>query len=225
MIIITGASKGLGKAIAENLIKKDKKVLGLSRTNDNSDFDILKCDISNYESIKEVCKYIKNKKFSIEAIINAAGIASMNLALTTSKKSTEQIINTNLLGTIYSCQLFTPFLIRRGSGSIINFSTIAVKLALKGESIYSASKSGIETFSRCFAREVSDFKIRVNCIAPGPIKTDLLRGISDDKIANILKQQVTQKQFEISDVCNIVEVLLDEKSESINGQIIRIGGA
>ena len=76
-------------------------------------------------------------------------------------------------------------MLRQKMGSFINFSTIAVALALKGESVYAASKAGVETFSRTFAREMADFNVRVNCIAPGPIRTDLLKGITDEQIKRI----------------------------------------
>ena len=91
----------------------------------------------------------------------------MNLAVTTPPSMTQKLIQTNLAGTIHCCQLFAPLMIRKKAGSIINFSTIAVTLGLKGESIYAASKAGVEGFSRAFAREMADFDIRVNCIAPG----------------------------------------------------------
>ena len=109
-------------------------------------------------------------------------------------------------------------------GSFINFSTIAVALALKGESVYAASKAGVETFSRTFAREMADFNVRVNCIAPGPIRTDLLKGITDEQIKRITSQQVISKQFEKSDVCDLGDLLLDEKSSSLSGQVLNIGG-
>ena len=96
---------------------------------------------------------------------------------------------------------------------------------MKGESIYAASKAGIEGFSRAFAREMSDFNVRVNCIAPGPINTDLLKGVSEIEIKKIVLQQVIQKQFLPSDVCDLVELLLDDRSSSLSGQILRVGGA
>jgi 3-oxoacyl-[acyl-carrier protein] reductase len=224
LIVVTGASKGLGRSIREHLKKKNENVIGLSRTFDNSDSNLLKCDVSNYESVLNVLKQIKKMKKPLKAFINAAGIASMNLAVTTDKNTVQKIIQTNLIGTIYCCQLFAPLMIRKKKGCFINFSTIAVALALKGESVYAASKAGVETFSKTFAREVSDFNIQVNCIAPGPINTDLLKGISSDQIKNILLQQIIRKQFEKSDVCNLIDLLLDDKASSISGQVLHIGG-
>jgi NAD(P)-dependent dehydrogenase (short-subunit alcohol dehydrogenase family) len=110
----------------------------------------------------------------------------MNLALTTPASVAINIIQVNLLGTIYCCQNFAPLMLRNKTGSILNFSTIAVALGLKGESIYAASKAGVEGFTRSFAREMADFNVRVNCIAPGPIDTNLLKGITSTQIQKIV---------------------------------------
>ena len=160
----------------------------------------------------------------VDAVINAAGVASMNMAVTTDESTVQKLIQTNLVGTIYCCQLFAPILLRQKQGCFINFSTIAVALALKGESVYAASKAGVEAFSRTFAREMSDFNVRVNCIAPGPIRTDLLRGITDSQIEKIIAQQVIPKQFQKSDVCDLVELLIDSRASSLSGQTLNIGG-
>ena len=97
-------------------------------------------------------------------------------------------------------------------------------LALKGESVYAASKAGVESFTRTFAREMSDFNIRVNCIAPGPIRTDLLRGVTDVQIDKIVAQQIIKRPFKKSDISDLVELLLDQKAHSLSGQILNVGG-
>ena len=224
MIIITGASKGLGEAIAKHLFENGEEVVGLSRSRGELNINFIECDVGNYLSVKNASREIKKKKKPIKAVINAAGIASMNMAVTTDNSTVHKLIQTNLIGTINSCQLFAPIMLRERNGSFINFSTIAVHLALKGESVYAASKAGVETFSRTFAREMADFNVRVNCIAPGPIKTDLLRGISDSQIKRITDQQVIPSLFQKSDICNLVDLLLDEKSSSLSGQILNVGG-
>ena len=224
MIIITGSSKGLGKAIAERFIEIGEDVIGISRSKENLNFKSIQCDVSNYSSVKNTAKELKKLKKPIKAIINAAGVASMNMAVTTDEDTVQKIIQTNLVGTIYCCQLFAPLMLRQKKGCIINFSTIAVALALKGESVYAASKAGVEVFSKSFAREMSDFNIRVNCIAPGPIRTDLLKGISDAQIQKITSQQIIPKQFHKSDICDLVELLIDEKASSLSGQVLNIGG-
>ena len=224
MIIVTGASRGLGQAITERLIERGEEVIGLARNTSGLNINAIKCDVSDYASVKNASKEVKRMKKPVKAFINAAGVASMNMAVTTDESTVQKLIQTNLVGTIYCCQLFAPIMLRQKQGSFINFSTIAVALALKGESVYAASKAGVESFSRTFAREMADFNVRVNCIAPGPIRTDLLRGITDTQIEKITSQQVIQKQFKKSDVCDLVELLLDEKASSLSGQVLNIGG-
>ena len=225
MIIVTGASRGLGRAVAERLISSGREVLSLSRTSEGAPGDSVTCDISDYEAVKAVAQSLRKEKRVIEGLVNAAGIASMNLAVTTPPSMTQKLIQTNLAGTIHCCQLFAPLMIRKKAGSIINFSTIAVTLGLKGESIYAASKAGVEGFSRAFAREMADFDIRVNCVAPGPIKTDLLKGVSDEQIDAIVAQQILPKLFLPDDVADLCKFLLGPQSQSLSGQVLKVGGA
>jgi 3-oxoacyl-[acyl-carrier protein] reductase len=224
MIVVTGASKGLGRAICERLIGNGLQVFGLARDVSNLSFPSMSCDVTSPENIKAVAQKFKSNKFELTGLINAAGIASMNLAVTTPTAMSKRIIETNLLGTIYCCQLLAPLIIRQKKGSIINFSTIAVPLGLKGESIYVASKAGVEGFSRAFAREMADFNVNVNCIAPGPIDTDLLKGITKSQISAIVSRQIIQKQFTVDAVCDMIEFLLNEKVSSLSGQVFHIGG-
>jgi 3-oxoacyl-[acyl-carrier protein] reductase len=224
MIIVTGASRGLGRAICERLQSKNLDVFGLARNVEMLQFPAMSCDISSHEEIKAVVKHIKKNGMQIKGLINVAGVASMNLAVTMPKNSVDHIIRTNLLGTIYCCQLIAPLMLRHKAGAIINFSTIAVALGLKGESVYAASKAGVETFSRTFAREMADFNINVNCIAPGPIATDLLKGITAEQIKKITDQQIISTQFSTDAVCDLVELLLDKRSQSLSGQVFHIGG-
>jgi len=224
LIVVTGAGRGLGKAITERLTEKGEQVLGLARTKDSLQIDGIECDVSDYSSVKNAAREVKRMKQPVKAFINVAGVASMNMAVTTDESTVQKLIQTNLVGTVYCCQLFAPIMLRQKFGSFINFSTIAVALALKGESVYAASKAGVEAFSRAFAREMADFNVRVNCIAPGPIRTDLLRGITDFQIEKITSQQIIPKQFEKSDVCDLVELLIDERASSLSGQILNIGG-
>lgn len=224
MIIVTGASRGLGKAIVERLTKRGEEVIGLTRSNQNLNINTIECDVSDYSSVKNAAKKIKKLKKPLKAFLNVAGVASMNMAVTTDELTVQKQIQTNLIGTIYCCQLFSPIMLRQKNGCFINFSTLAVKLALKGESIYAASKAGVEVFSRTFAKEMAEFNIRVNCIAPGPISTDLLKGITDSQIQKITSQQIIPKQFQKSDVCDLVELLLDKKASSLSGQVLNLGG-
>ena len=224
MIIISGATRGLGKVIYESLKQNYENVIGLSK-NGNSELGIIKCDISDLKSIKSAANEIKKIDKKAYAFINAAGIASMNLALATPEEVIKKIINTNLVGTIFTSQVFSPFLIRNGKGRIINFSTIAVKLGIKGEAVYIASKAGVEAYGRTLAKELAPFKITVNCIAPGPIKTDLIKGVTDKQIKNITDQQIFNKTMTPDDIVDIVNLLLSKESQHISGQSFAVGGS
>jgi 3-oxoacyl-[acyl-carrier protein] reductase len=225
MIVVTGASKGLGRAMCERLIEKNFDVFGIARNIEDIPFASMSCDVSSYDNVKKVVQHLKKRGVKITGLVNAAGIASMNLAVITPKNVTQEIINTNLLGTIYCCQLIAPLMLRNKQGSIINFSTIAVALGLKGESIYAASKAGVEGFTRSFAREMADFNVKVNCIAPGPIDTSLLKGITAEQINKIVSQQIIPKQFKPDAVADLIELLIDSRSYSLSGQVLHVGGA
>ena len=224
MIVVTGASRGLGKAICNRLLSKGVPVFGLARNVDGLGFPSMACDVSSYDAVKAVTQRLKADRITISGLVNAAGIASMNLAVTTPPSVSQNIIHTNLLGTIYCCQLIVPLMLRNKVGSVINFSTIAVALGLKGESIYAASKAGVEGFTRSFAREVADFNVNVNCIAPGPINTNLLTGVTATQIQNIVSQQIIPRQFTADAVSDLVELLLDARSRSLSGEVLHVGG-
>ena len=113
MIIVTGATKGLGAAICARLQSQDKKVFGLARSVSRLSFDGMDCDVSSYENVKAVAKKLKNEKVKVTGLINAAGIFSMNLAVATTPNMTQSIIQTNLVGTIYCCQISSPLSITR----------------------------------------------------------------------------------------------------------------
>jgi 3-oxoacyl-[acyl-carrier protein] reductase len=224
MIVVTGASRGLGRAICERLIEQGVSVHGLSRDVGGLSFPASKCDVSSPDDVKSVAQALKKSGVKVSGLVNAAGIASMNLAVTTPSETALRIVHTNLLGTIFCCQYFAPLMIRQRKGAIVNFSTIAVALGLKGESIYAASKAGVEGFTRSFAREMSDFNISVNCVAPGPIDTNLLKGVTQEQILRIVRQQIIPRQFTPSDVCDLVDILLSPKSGSLSGQVLHVGG-
>lgn len=224
MIIVTGASRGLGRAICDRLIAREMPVFGLARQVEGLPFEAMSCDVAEHHSIKAVARRLKAESREITGLINAAGVASMNLAVTTPESVVQRLVSTNLLGTIYCCQLFSPLMIRQKRGAIVNFSTIAVALGLKGESVYAASKAGVEGFSHSFAREMADFGITVNCIAPGPIDTSLLKGVSPAQIERIVAQQIIPRQFTPDAVADVVEMLLDARSASLSGQVLHVGG-
>lgn len=225
MIIVTGASKGIGFAIASSLSNQGIEVLGISRSKIlDSPFPTIACDVSDFQGLKEIARTLKGDSVPVNGLVNAAGIASMNLAILSPESTVRKLIDTNLIGTIFASQVFTPLMIRSGGGRIINFSTIAVAIGLEGESIYAASKAGVEGFTRSFAREVYGHKITANCIAPGPISTNLISGVPAEKINEIVSRQISKTMHTVEDVVDLVELLLDKRSFTITGQVLNVGG-
>ncbi|TGY90296.1 SDR family oxidoreductase [Marinicauda algicola] len=228
-LIVTGASKGLGAHVSRRAIEEGYRVVGLARNFDDTHkfsdhFEPVVCDVTDPERLREVAKS-KRRDDEIYGVINCAGVASMNLAVSTPASTIDKLINTNLLGTIHSSIQFGKLLARKKRGRIINFSTIAVALSLKGESIYVASKAGVEGFSRTFAREMADFNVTVNCIAPGPIDTQLIAGVPKASINKIVEQQIIPRKAKPEDVWKVISMLLDDRSDMITGEILNLGGA
>ncbi len=224
-VVVTGASRGLGRYCADRLHEKGYRVVGLGRSaSAGTPFEMRMADVTDAASVAEAFKDLR-RDAGVYALVNAAGIASMNLVLTTPPDTVRRIVETNLLGTIYCCQQIAPALVRRSGGRIINFSTLGVPLGLKGEAIYVASKAGVEGFSRAFAREMAAHNVTVNTIAPGPIETALIATVPKDKIDAVVKQQIIQRQAEPSDVWNIVSLLLSPEAGMITGETIHVGGA
>ena len=199
-------------------------MIGLSRSGRAPDnVQAIACDVGDYSNLKNAVKATLKDK-TVYGLINAAGIASMNLAISTPPETVKKIIQTNLIGTINTCILFSKRFARNKCGRIINFSTIAVPISLKGESIYIASKAGVEGFSRSFAREMADFNTTVNIVSPGPIATDLISNVPEKSIERIINHQILPTQFAKTDISTLVEYLLSKQSSMLSGQIFNVGG-
>jgi len=223
-IVVTGASRGIGRYCAEQLHQRGHRVVGISRHSDESaPFEMRLADLSDPESLPAGLGDLR-RDASVYALINAAGIASMNLLLTTPMKTVRRILDTNLLAAIATSQFFAPAMIRHGCGRIINFSTIAVALGLEGESVYVASKAGVEGFSRALARELAPHSITVNVIAPGPIQTDLIASVPPNKIGKIVQRQVINRMATLDDVWHLVSLILAPECDMLSGQVFAVGG-
>ena len=111
MIIVTGASRGLGRSVAERLIESGEEVLGISRDTKSLPFEAVAGDVADHNTLKSIAQKLRKEKRVLEGVVNAAGIASMNLAVTTPPSMTQKLIQTNLVGTIHCCQVFAPLMI------------------------------------------------------------------------------------------------------------------
>jgi len=224
MIIVTGASRGIGKTICERLISNKVEVIGIARNIKDLSFEAIKCDVSSYEEIKNVVTKIKKKNKKILGLINAAGIASMNHALLTTMDTVYKIYGTNVFGTFLFCREAAKIMQRNQYGRIVNFSTVAVPLKLEGEAIYASSKAAVVSLTQILSRELANIGITVNAIGPTPVKTDLIRSVPIEKIKRLLERQAIHRYGEYGDIVNVIDFFIKPESDFITGQVIYLGG-
>lgn len=223
-IVVTGASRGIGHYLANKLVESGFYVIGIARSFPQEvDFETICCDVSQEENVKNSFSNFKKNK-NIYGLINCAGVLRTSPVVSVSELEIDEIIDTNLKGTIFCCKHVIRPLIGRGEGRIINFSSIAANIALRGDSVYSASKSAVQTFSKAFAKEVADRSITVNCIAPGVINTDMTSHLTREQVDELLSLQTIKKQATIEDIWHLVKFLLAYESRMVTGQIVSIGG-
>ncbi|MCW5732167.1 MAG: SDR family oxidoreductase [Alphaproteobacteria bacterium] len=224
-LVVSGASRGIGRHVAMRAQAAGWRVIGLARQTDaGAPFEMRACDVADSAAVRETFRALRGEP-RLHGLVNAAGIASMNLLLATPPETMRRLVEVNLLGTMYCCAEMGRLLARRRGGRIVNFSTIAVALGLRGEAAYVAAKSGVEGFSRAFAREMADFAVTVNTIAPGPVETDLIRHVPKGQIDAIVARQVVPRMAEAEDVWQLVAFLLGDAAAMMSGQVLHVGGA
>ena len=226
-IVITGTRKGIGKEMADHYLAEGWQVVGCSRGEGSIEHDHYQhfaLDVSDEDAVIAMARTIKASHGKVDALLNNAGIASMNHALLTPACTVNRILQTNVVGTFLFCREMSKLMRRTKNGRIINFTTVAHPLNLEGEAIYAASKAAVESLTRILARELAELKITVNAIGPTPIETDLIRGVPQEKMDALLARQALGRMGEVRDVINAVDFYLREESDFITGQVLYLGG-
>ena len=226
-IVITGTRKGIGKEMAEHYLAEGWQVVGCSRGEgsiDHANYQHFALDVSDEDAVIAMARTIKASHGKVDALLNNAGIASMNHALLTPASTVNRILQTNVVGTFLFCREVSKLMRRTNNGRIINFTTVAHPLNLEGEAIYAASKAAVESLTRILARELAELKITVNAIGPTPIETDLIRGVPQEKMDALLARQALSRMGEVRDVINAVDFYLREESDFITGHVLYLGG-
>ena len=236
--LITGASSGIGLAIAKlfalngavvyvNSSKEDKVERAVSIIREESKNErvfALSFDINDYETVSDGIRKVYSLHKKIDVLVNNAGIAPSGLTGFTDSKVIESTFNTNVLSLINITQLAVKLMLRKGSGSIINLSSIMGINGASGMSSYSASKAAVIGFTKSLSKEVAAKNIRVNAIAPGFIDTDMARGI-DEKLYEERLSSIGMKRIgSPEDVANMALFLASEMSSYITGQVIGVDG-
>lgn len=227
VVVITGTRTGIGKFLAEYYVKKGFYVIGCSRK--QVDFELKNyqhfyLDISDEPAVKKMYNQVRKTYGRLDALINNAGIASMNHALLTTIDTVNKVFNTNVVGTFLSCREAAKLMQMNKFGRIINFTTVATPLRLEGEAVYASSKAAVVSITQILAREFADMGITVNAIGPVPVKTDLIRAVPREKIESLINRQAIRRYGEFKDIVNVIDFFLKKESNFITGQVIYLGG-
>jgi 3-oxoacyl-[acyl-carrier protein] reductase len=227
-VLITGASRGLGAALAEHCLAAGDCVIGCGRTPSGLSHErYLHCtlDVTDSDAVEGLFRDLKRRFKTLDVLINNAGVAGMNAIALTPVGAARRMVETNFLAPFN----FTREALRlmRGSAAarIVNVTTVAVPLRLEGEAVYAATKSALETFTRIAAREVAPFGITCNAVGPCPIRTQLTAGVPEEKMQALIDRQAVRRWAVPSDVVNVVEFFLRPESAMITGQVVYLGGA
>ncbi len=227
VIIITGTRKGLGAALAQHYLDEGHKVAGCSRGEgsiNHVNYLHFKLDVSDEKLVAKMVRSVYRELGQVDVLINNAGIASMNHFTITPAKNVERVLNTNYMGTFLFMREVAKVMLRKKSGRIINFTTVAKPLNTEGEAIYASSKAAIETLTKTTAKELGSFGITVNAVGPNPIPTDLINSVPEEKLEALIQQQAIKRKGSIEDLTNVIDFFMDKKSEFITGQVIYLGG-
>ena len=235
IIIITGASRGIGREIAKTLARegytiianynkseREAQKLKKELQEENKEIDIYKANIANEEEVQEMIKHIIKKYKKIDVLINNAGIDKIQLVTEVTKKDWDEIINTNLYGTFYISQQAAKNMIQNKQGKIINISSIWGQIGASMEVVYSISKAGVDGLTKALAKELGPSGIQVNSIAPGFIKTEMNSSFNEQEINEIKDEIPLQKLGECTDIARCVKWLIEDNY--VTGQVIAING-
>ena len=228
-IFISGASRGIGKSMAQHFAKSNFNVVGTSRNNFKFDNDLenllpIKLDVTSRNDVKDCFDELKSKNLLPDILINNAGITADQLFLRMSDDDWDNVINTNLTGTFNLTKIFLKNMIKNKFGRIINISSISGLMGNPGQVNYSSSKAALNGFTKSLAKEVGSRNITVNTVAPGFIETDMTRNL-DEKTQNSFLEKLSIKRFgKPQDISNLVCFLASDLSDYITGQTINIDG-
>lgn len=232
--VVTGASRGIGKAVALKLASLGSAVAVVYHGNSDKAEETVreitekysvkaisyKADVSSYEETKELVRKIKEDFTHIDILVNNAGIVKDGLIAMMSEESFSSVIDTNLKGTFNMIRHTVPMMLRQKEGRIVNISSVSAIIGNPGQANYSASKAGIIGLTKSAAKELAAKNITVNAVAPGFIRTDMTENIGED---NPLVQMIPLKRFGKADeVADAVAFLAT--SSYITGEVLKVDG-
>ena len=232
--IVTGAGRGIGRAIAEAAAAEGAIIVA-------SDIDAeaaertaaalggkaigIAADVSSAESVQVLVDGVVERFGRIDVLVNNAGWDKAGPFVESDPADWDRIIRINLYGVLHTSRSVLPLMSEQKSGSVVNIASDAGRVGSSGEAVYSATKGGIIAFSKTAAREVARHGVRVNCVCPGPTDTQLLAEFAGDKLRNALVRAIPLGRVgQPDDVANGVVFLAGDKAEFVTGQTLSVSG-
>lgn len=232
-VLVTGGSRGIGKAVVEKLTGKynvaftyfESKIQAeniVDNLKNKGAVCAFKCDVRNKNSVNETLKAVKLRFSKIDFLVNCAGIAEDKLFTEITTEEWENMLAVNLNGTFFWCQAVLPEMISRQTGAIVNIASIWGETGASMETHYSVSKAAVIGLTKSLAKEVAPSFIRVNAVSPGAIDTDMMKIYNQDEINSFTEEIPLGRIGRAEEVASAVEFLLE--NEYITGEILRING-
>ena len=235
--LVTGGSRGIGRACVEALAREGATVAFVFRSNQEAAdavvaaaaekglaVEAIQADVSEYPRAHEVVEGLVEKWEKLDILVNSAGIVQDGLLGAMTPQQWSSVIATNLGGTFNYCHAVCQQMMYQRSGSIVNLSSTAAEFAARGQVNYAASKGGINGLTRGLAKELAPRGVRVNAVAPGMIETDmsaLVRGVASDQIKKAIPMKRIGQPEEIAEV---VVFLAGDETSYMTGQVLRVDG-
>lgn len=232
-VLVTGGARGIGRAIVRRLAEKNYNILldynssevpALELSKEFKNIKIFRADVTDRNEVHDMVEFAKKKFGQIDILINNAGVASSALFQDTSFEEWNRLMNVNLNGVFHCTQEILPDMIARHDGKIINISSIWGMVGASNEVAYSTSKAAVIGMTKALAKEVGPSNIKVNCIAPGIVMTDMVSEYSLEEFDAIREQIPLGKIGSTEDIANLALFLCSDMSNYITGQVISPNG-
>ena len=235
--VVTGASRGIGKAIAKELAAQGATVVinynGSEAKADEVKHEIvekggcaqcMQCNVADYEGCEAFIKAVIEQFGRIDILVNNAGITKDGLLMRMSEEDFSDVIDVNLKGTFHCIRFASRQMMKQRSGKIINISSVSGILGNVGQANYAASKAGVIGLTKTMARELGSRGITVNAIAPGFVDTEMTEVLSEEIRENACKQIILGRFGKPEDIANAAVFLASDKADYITGQVISVDG-
>ena len=236
-VIITGASRGIGRAIALAFGKeKANVVINYNHSKEKAEelaqeiqaFGaktlVIQANVADFEESKQMVEQTINEFGTIDVLVNNSGITKDSLMLRMKEDDFDQVINVNLKGTWNMCKHVSRYLLKNKQGTIINISSVVGLIGNPGQSNYVASKAGVIGLTKSLAKELGSRNITVNAIAPGFIETEMTDNLNEEIKDYYLKQIPLNRLGQPEDIANLCVFLASDKAKYITGQVISVNG-